>query len=59
MSEKCLLSTCTKSGQLRGFKLQGVKRLIECATQRQDNQTLVLLQNNLDSQGEEASVEVC
>ncbi len=31
--QKCLLPTCSKSGQLNTFKLQAVKKLIECAVE--------------------------
>lgn len=55
---KCLIPTCSRSGQLKTFKLQGVKRLIECATERHDNETRSRVQAILDSQGEQASVEV-
>ncbi len=33
---KCLLPTCSKSGRLTIFKLQAVKKLIECAVERHD-----------------------
>ncbi len=55
---KCCIPTCFKSGQLKTFKLQGVKRLLECVTERHDNETQSRVQAILDSQGEQASVEV-
>ena len=56
---KYLIASCSESGQLKTFKPQGVKRLIiECATERHDNETHSRVQAILDSQGEHASVEV-
>ena len=55
---KCLLSTCNRSGPLQTFKLQAVKKIIECAIERRDNESLAKMQGNLDSQGPEVSVEL-
>ena len=35
-TQKCLLPTCNKSGKLNTFKLQAVKKPIECAVERHD-----------------------
>ena len=56
--QKCLLPTCSKSGQLNTFKLQAVKKLIECAVERHDCEILDKLQGVLDYHGEQASVEL-
>ena len=56
--EKCLLPTCSKSGPLTTFKLPAVKKLIDCATERQDDETRRRMQSILDSKGEQASVEL-
>ena len=53
---KCLLPTCSRSGSLQLFKLRGVVRLIECATERQDDATRNIIQAILDAEGEQASV---
>ncbi len=38
---KCFLPACNESGRLmKTFKLQTVKKRIECATELQDNETL-------------------
>ena len=37
--ERCLLPTCNRSGPLNTFKVQAVKKLIECATERHDDET--------------------
>lgn len=56
---KCLLPTCTGSGSLwQLFKVRGVKKLIECATERHDNKTGNLMQGILDSQGEKTSIQL-
>ena len=34
--QKCLLPTCSKSGQLNTFKQQVVNKLIECAVEHHD-----------------------
>ena len=56
--QKCLLPTCNKSGQLNTFKLQAVKKLIECAVERHDYEIHDKLQGVLDSHGQQASVEL-
>ena len=55
---KYLIANCSKSGQLKTIKLQGVKRLIECATERHGNETRSRVQAILDSQEEHTSLEV-
>ena len=55
---KCLLPTCSRSGSLQLFKLRGVVRLIECATERQDDATRNRIQAILDAEGEQASVQI-
>ena len=47
---------CSRSGSLQRFKLRGVVRLIECATERQDIATRNRIQAILDVDGEQASV---
>ena len=54
----CLLPTCSKSGQLNTFKLQAVNKLIESATDRHDDATRIRIQAVLDSEGEQATVEL-
>ena len=39
--QKCLLPTCSKSGQLNTFKLQAVNKLIECAVERHDCEIVI------------------
>ena len=56
--QKSLLPTCSKSGQLNTFKLQAVKKPIECAVGRHDCEIHDKLQHVLDSHGEQASVEL-
>ena len=55
---KCLLPTCSKSGRLTIFKLQAVKKLIECAVERHDLEIRDKMQDILNSQGEQASVQL-
>ena len=55
---KCFLPTCSKSGQLKTFKLQAVKKLIECAKERYDDETRNRLQAILESEADKASVEI-
>jgi hypothetical protein len=55
---RCLLPTCSSPGPHTTFKLQAVKKLIDCATERHDNETRHRMQTMLDSQGEQASVEL-
>ena len=55
---RCLLPNCNKNGPLKALKLQAVKKRIQSATERGDNDTLCKLQAILDSQGENASVDV-
>ena len=55
---KCLLPTCSKSGRLSIFKLQAVKKLIECAVERHDLEIRDKMQGILNSQGEQASVQL-
>ena len=40
------------------FKVQAIKKLIECAIARYDDETRTKVQAVLDSQGEQASVEL-
>ena len=55
---KCLLPTCSRSGSLQRFKLRRVVRLIECATERQDDATRNRIQAMLDAEGEQTSVQI-
>ncbi len=55
---KCLLSTCSKPGPLKTFKLRAVKKVIECAIERHDDATCSKIQAVLDSQGEQASIDL-
>ena len=57
-NRKCLLSTCSNSGQLQTYKKQGLLKVIECAFQRQDGEMRTTVQAVLDSQGEQASMEM-
>ena len=54
---KCLLPTCSKSGRLSIFKLQAVKKLIECVVERHDLEIRDKM-GILNSQGEQASVQL-
>ena len=56
--EKCLLPTCNRSGPLNTFKVQAVKKLIECATEQHDDETCNKMHAILDSQGEQASIKL-
>ena len=55
---ECLLPKCKKSGPLQQFKLRGVKKLLDCAVERNDDDIRNKIQTILDSQGEDASVEL-
>lgn len=55
---RCLLPSCKSSGSLKTFKIQAVKKLIECAAERGDGETYDNLQTILSSQGEQASVQL-
>ena len=55
---KCLLPTCRRSGPLIIFRVKAVRKLIECTTERHDDETHSKLQAILDSQGEQASVQL-
>ena len=55
---KCSLSSGRASGRLKTFKLQGINRLLECAIERDDHETITRLQKILDSQSEAASAEI-
>ena len=55
---KCLLPNCSNSGLLSTFKLQAVKKLIMCATERYDDETRNIMHAILDSQGEQAFVKL-
>ena len=57
-ADRCILSNCISSGSLKTFKLQAVKRLIECAVERGDDEIHDKLQTMLNSQGEQASIQV-
>ena len=57
-ADRCILSNCSSSGSLKTFKLQAVKRLIECAVERGDDEIHDKLQTMLNSQGEQASIQV-
>lgn len=52
------LATCSRSEQLKTFKLQVVKTLIECAMEQYDDVIGNRFQAILDSQEEKASVEL-
>ena len=56
--KKCLLPTCSSSGTFKVLRLKGVKRLIECAKERNDSETYNILQAILNSQREDVSVEL-
>ena len=49
---KCLLSTCSRSEPLQVLKLQAVRKLIECAIDRQDDEAREKMRAILDSQGD-------
>lgn len=55
---KCLISICSRSGQLQTVKLQGLKKLAECANQRTDNKTFKRVQAILDKDGEQSQIDV-
>ena len=55
---KCLLPTCRRSGPLIIFRVKADRKLIECATERHDDETRSKVQAILDSQGEQASVQL-
>lgn len=55
---KCILSTCSVTGPLTTFKKPGLLKAIDCAIQRQDEETRSALQSILDTKGDQASVEV-
>ena len=55
---KCFLPSCLRTGPIRTFKLKGIKTLIECAAERNDQETLTKMQATLDSEGEQASVSL-
>ena len=57
-SAKCLLPNCSGCGSLQLFKVRGIKKLIDCATERHDDKIRTTLQSTIDSQGEQASVEL-
>ena len=40
------------------FRLQAIRKLLECATERNDGETYSIIQGILDAQGEEASLEL-
>lgn len=55
---RCLLPSCSTSRSLKTFKIQAVKKLIECAVERGDAETCDKLRTILDSQGEQTSIEL-
>lgn len=57
-SAVCLLPNCSGCGPLQLFKVRGIKKLIDCATERHDDKIHSTLQSTIDSQGEQASVEL-
>ena len=52
-ADRCILSHCSSSASLKTFKLQAVKRLIECAVERGDDEIHDKLQTMSNSQGEQ------
>ena len=58
LSSKCLLPSCSNSGSLKTFKIQAVKKLIECSVERGDDKTSAILGAILNTQGDKASVEL-
>ena len=58
MANKCLFPTCSSSGPLQTFRLQAIRKLLECATEKNDGETYSTIQGILDAQGEEASLEL-
>ena len=58
MTNKCLLPICSSAGPLQTFRLQAIRKLLECATERNDGETYSTIQGFLDAQGEEASLEL-
>ena len=58
LSGRCLLQSCSKSRSLKTFKIQAIKKLIECAVERGGDETSNNLQAILNTQGEQASVEL-
>ena len=52
LNDRCLLPSCSSSGSLKTFKVQAVKKLLECAVERGDDETLNKLQTILNSHGE-------
>ncbi len=58
LNDRCLLPSCssTSSGSLKTFKIQAFKKLLECAVERGDDETLDKLQTIFNSHGEQATV---
>lgn len=58
----CLLSNCSEGNSLQLFKVCGIKKLIDCSTERHDDKFRSALQATIYSQGDRASVgrhEIC
>ena len=50
--------TLSRSGPLQLFKLQAVKKVIECAIDRQDDYAREKMQATIDPQGDQVSVQL-
>ena len=53
---KCLIPTCNTSVPVQTFKIQAIKKFIECASKRHDDETIKRLQTIVDTHGENSSV---
>ena len=58
LTGRCFLPNCGNSGSLKTFKIQAIKKLTECAVERSDDETSDNLRTILNTQGEQASVEL-
>ena len=54
----CISPICNRSDQLQAFKVNAIKRVIECATARHDDDTRKSMQKLLDEHCEQASVNL-
>ncbi len=55
---QCVLPNCSRSGPLTVFKICGILKLIACAIELHDDETRQSMQSILDSEEDNASVEL-